>query len=65
MKTYTNHPPECHPCIAGLPLFDWRPAILTPPTRAARKIASRFGLSLVHASTVAGLAGLGFEEEAR
>jgi hypothetical protein len=38
---------------------------LLPTTRAARKLAARYGLSLAHASTIANLAGLGINGEAR
>jgi hypothetical protein len=46
-------------------LFSWRPAVVQPATRAARKLAARYGLSLAHASTIAKLAGLGIDGEAR
>lgn len=49
-----------------LDLFSWSPTILhTSPTRAARKLAARYGWSLAHASTIALLAGLGNNGDAR
>jgi hypothetical protein len=40
-------------------------AVVQPATRAALKLAARYGLSLAHASTIAALAGLGADREAR
>jgi hypothetical protein len=48
----------------GLPLFDWLPvAVHQAPSRAARKLAARYGLSLDHASTIVTLAGLCSDQE--
>jgi len=46
-------------------LFSWQSAVITPPSLAARKLARRFGLTLSTAITVARLAGVGSEMEAR
>lgn len=46
-------------------LFSWRPVLVQPATRAAHKLAARYGLSLAHASTIAKLAGLGINGEER
>jgi hypothetical protein len=42
-------------------LFWSRPVLVHPATRAARKLAARYGLSLAHAATIVGLAGIGQE----
>lgn len=44
-------------------LFSWRPVVLVITPVAVRKLASRFGLSIAHAATVARLAGIGSEVE--
>jgi hypothetical protein len=43
-------------------LFSPRPVLVHPATRAARKLAARYGLSLAHAATIISL--LGINEEA-
>lgn len=59
MKTYTNRAPECHQ-LFGLPLFDWRPAVvLQPATVAGRFVRSRFPVRPELADLIASLAGLG------
>lgn len=46
--------------LSGLPLFDWRAAIINKPTsRAGRYISSRFPVPAGHADLIAALAGLG------
>jgi len=46
--------------LSGLPLFDWRAAIVNKPTsRAGLYISSRFPVPPGHADLIATLAGLG------
>ena len=46
--------------LSGLPLFDWRAAIVRKPsTRAGRFLQSRFPVPPGHADLIADLAGLG------
>lgn len=40
-------------------LFSWRQPVMLAPSRAAQKLALRYGISIAHAATVATLAGLG------
>jgi hypothetical protein len=50
------------PRPAQLDLFEWRPVTMPGfAPIAARKLASRFGLTIHHAIIVARLAGLGSE----
>lgn len=42
-----------------LELFSWRAPVVNASSRAAQKLARRYGLSLAHANTVAYLAGIG------
>ena len=45
---------------SGLPLFDWRVAVVhKPATRAGRFLQSRFAVPPGHADLIAALAGLG------
>jgi hypothetical protein len=46
-------------------LFSWRPLPSSPTPRAVRKLAQKYGLTIAHATTVARLAGIGAETEAR
>jgi hypothetical protein len=46
--------------IQGLPLFDWRAAVVhKPETRAGQYLRSRFPVPPGHADLIAALAGLG------
>lgn len=46
--------------IQGLPLFDWRAAVVhKPATRAGQYICRRFPVPPGHADLIAALAGLG------
>lgn len=49
--------------FSGLPLFDWRSAVVHPSTRASRHICRRYGVSPSIADVIAGLAGLGSEAQ--
>jgi hypothetical protein len=50
--------------LSGLPLFDWRQAVLQPPrTRAGLHLARRYRLHPSIADVVAALAGLGSDWE--
>jgi hypothetical protein len=50
--------------ISGLPLFDWRQAVVQPPrTRAGLHVARRYGVQSSIADVVAALAGLGCNRE--
>lgn len=46
---------------AGLPLFDWRPAVRNPATGAGRFLRRRYLINPAIADLVAELAGLGQE----
>lgn len=62
MQKHTPHSLDCHP-HSGLPLFDWRPAlVLNVAPIAVRKLAQRYGISIPHAVIVARLAGIGGSE---
>jgi len=46
--------------LSGLPLFDWRAAVVCKPaTRAGQYITTRFRVPPGHADLIATLAGLG------
>jgi hypothetical protein len=61
MNTHSKTTDKIQP-FPGLPRFDRRPvAVHRAPSRAARKLAARYGLSLAHASTIATL--LGYDQE--
>ena len=65
MRTYLTRRAPARNRSDDLPdLFSWRP--VTPrPSRTIFKIATRYGLTLAHAATVAQLAGLGADGEVR
>lgn len=46
--------------LSGLPLFDWRCAVVRKPsTRAGQYLRSKFSVPPGHADLIASLAGLG------
>ena len=53
------------PILTSADLFSPHPVLVQAATRAARKLAARYGLSLAHASTIANLAGLGVNRDER
>ena len=57
MSYLTRRPPARKPYTPDL--FSWRPVVA--PSRAARRIADRYGLSVAHAILIARHAGLGSE----
>ncbi|WP_426531775.1 hypothetical protein [Bradyrhizobium sp. McL0615] len=60
MNTNTKPPVKIQQ-LSGLPLFDWRAAVVNKPTTlAGRYIRSRFSVSPSHADLIATLAGLGW-----
>lgn len=56
---YSNPHPGCHP-VSGLPLFDWRQAIVhRPVTRAGLHLTRRYRVHPAIADVIAVHAGLG------
>lgn len=56
------HSKSHHPIqdLSGLPLFDWRTAVVSKPaTRAGQFLLSRYSLPPGHADLIAALAGIG------
>ena len=59
MNTHSKRPPKVH-LISGLPLFDWRSAVVHQPvTRAGIHVRNRFPVRPEIADLIASLAGLG------
>lgn len=66
MKKYTKAVLKSH-TVSGLPLFDWRQAVVIQPpcTRAGIHLARRYRVHPSIADVVADLAGLGPKEATR
>jgi hypothetical protein len=65
MSKYITHRSSIRNQRTAEPDILWRPVLIQPNSRAARKLATQYGLILAHASTIANLAGLGINGEAR
>lgn len=59
MTTHSN-PLHANQGLSGLPLFDWRNAVVRKPaTKAGQYLLSRYSLPPGHADLIAALAGIG------
>ena len=59
MQTHSKLDPN----IQGLPLFDWRSAVVHPSTRAGLYLRRRYRIPAGQADLIASLAGLGADRE--
>jgi hypothetical protein len=61
MTNLRRRAPARNTSITQFDLFSWRPATYHAAPLAVLKLATRYGISIAHAATVANLAGIGSE----